>query len=125
MKPMVKKLLFTVLFVICTLVLPITLLLVFVDAENSFSAYVVVFGVIIFGILGYITISVHGSTKEIHQAVEEMKLQNAAIAYKLTHGDEQKPAIEEPAVIVEEIPEEPEEQPKKVNLNPADPLDFN
>ncbi len=124
MKPMVKKLLFTVLFVVCTLILPILVMLLFVDAENSFSAYVIVFGVIIFGILGYITVSVHESTKEVHQAVEEMKLQNAAIAYKLTHIDESKAVKSEP-VVAEVKPEEPAEQPKKVNLNPADPLDFN
>ncbi len=122
MKPMVKKLLFTVLFVVCTLVLPILLMLLFVDAENSFSAYEIVFGVIIFGILGYITVSVHQSTKEVHQAVEEMKLQNAAIAYKLTHTAEPANTAE-----VKEEPkqEAPAEEPKKVNLNPADPLDFN
>ncbi len=124
MKPMVKKLLFTGLFVICTLVLPIIAMLIFVDAENSFSAYVIVFGIIIFGILGYITVSVHQSTKEVHQAVEEMKLQNAAIAYKLTHIEEPKVVADAPAE-VEEKPAEVEEKPKKVNLNPADPLDFN
>ncbi len=125
MKPMVKKLLFTVLFVVCTLVLPIVAMLIFIDAENSFSAYVIVFGVIIFAILGYITVSVHESTKEVHQAVEEMKLQNAAIAYKLTHSEEPKASVE--AVAQEPVKEPSQEvtEPKKVNLNPADPLDFN
>ncbi len=121
MKPILKKILLTVAFVLCTLVVPILLLLLFVDADSGFAVFVITFGVILFAILGYIFVSVHESNKIVRDAVEEMKMQNAAIAYKLTHFEDVVPAVaEQPAETEAE-----QEKPKKVNLNPADPLDFN
>lgn len=112
-----KRLLFTALFVVCALVVPAIVLLFTVDAANSFSFYVIVFGLIIFGVLGYIIVSLHALSKEFKAALEEMKMQNAAIAYKLTSNPSKAP-VEEPA----------KEEPKStenVNLNPAEPLVFN
>ncbi len=123
MKPMLKKLLFTAIFLICTLIIPLIVMFIFVDSDSGFIVYVMTFGIIIFSTLGYIVASVHQSSKEIHDAVEEMKLQNAAIAYKLTQvKNDDSAIITEPVKDVESTEVEP---PKKVNLNPADPLDFN
>lgn len=118
MNPTLKKILQTALFVLCTLVAPSLLLLLFVDSSNNFGVYVIVYGFILFAILGYIIVSIRSMSKEVHDAVEEMKMQNAAIAYKLTGG------ITEPATNEEYVTQEPTEKPKKVNLNPDDPLDF-
>lgn len=113
-----KKILFVILFVICALVLPAVILIGFVDSVNYFSVYVITFGVILFAVFGYIIVSIMSMSKELRNAVEEMKKQNAAIAYKLSSAnfeieDDVKPA---PAEVVAE----PEAPAKKVNLNPAD-----
>ena len=123
MNQILKKILFVVAFVLCTLVLPTIILLLFVDSSNGFAVYVITFGVIIFAILGYIVMSIHTTSKEINKAVEDMKLQKAAIAYKLTGASAEK-QIEAVATPVQEVAEEVQEKPKKVNLNPDDPLDF-
>ena len=54
MNPTLKKILQTALFVLCTLVAPSLLLLLFVDSSNNFGVYVIVYGFILFAILGYI-----------------------------------------------------------------------
>lgn len=113
-----KKILFVILFVLCALVLPAVILIGFVDSVNYFSVYVITFGVILFAIFGYIIVSIMSMSKELRNAIEEMKKQNAAIAYKLSSAnfeieDDVKPA---PAEVVAE----PETPAKKVNLNPAD-----
>lgn len=112
-----KKLLFVVVFVLATLVAPAIILLLTVDASNSFSFYVIVFGLIIFGILGYIVVSLHALSKEFKEALEEMKMQNAAIAYKLTNASA-KEVTSEP--VKEEV-----KSTENVNLNPAEPLTIN
>ena len=116
-----KKILFVILFVICALVLPAVILIGFVDSVNYFSVYVITFGVILFAVFGYIIVSIMSMSKELRNAVEEMKKQNAAIAYKLSSAnfeiadDFEPDATETPA-----LPEKAEEIPaKKVNLNPA------
>lgn len=123
MNQVLKKILFVAAFVLCTLVLPAIILLLFVDSTSGFAVYVITFAVILFAILGYIVMSIHTTSKEINKAVEDMKLQNAAIAYKLTGGLSEK-QIEETPVEVQEEQKEVQEKPKKVNLNPDDPLDF-
>mgnify|MGYP003446181840 CR=1 FL=1 len=112
-----KKLLFVVVFVLATLVAPAIILLLTVDASKSFSFYVIVFGLIIFGILGFIVVSLHALSKEFKEALEEMKMQNAAIAYKLTNASA-KEVTSEP--VKEEV-----KSTENVNLNPAEPLTIN
>ena len=121
----VKKLLFVLAFVLVTLVLPCILLLLFVDASNNFSVYVITYGVIIFAILGYIIASVRGMEKKLEETMEEIKMQNAAIAYKLTNADNETappPAPQQPAA--EEVKEEPASavDTSNIPLNPAEPL---
>lgn len=111
---MPKKLLFTAIFVLAVIFVPGIILLLTVDATNDFSVYLLVYGIILFAIFGYIIVSIHSLSKEMKDALEEMKKQNAAIAYKLTTD----------SVVEEKEPKE--EKPKidtsNVNLNPADPL---
>ena len=115
-----KKILFVALFIICALILPAVILIGFVDSVNYFSVYVITYGVILFGIFGYIIVSVRSMSKELHDAVEEMKKQNAAIAYKLSSANFE--LEDDLAPVATEVKPEPEaEAPaKKVNLNPAD-----
>ncbi len=108
-----KKALFVVVFVVVTLTIPALILLLTVDASINFGAYVIVYGVILFSIFGYIIISMHSLSKEIREAVEEMKMQNAAIAYKLTNNPVQEPTV---AGVDEEA------KTINVKLNPAEPL---
>ena len=117
----VKKILFIALFIVCALVLPSLVLIGFVNADTNFSVYVITYGVILFGVFGYIIVSVKSMSKELHDAVEEMKKQNAAIAYKLTSGnfiveDDIAPA----APIEVEFTPVADAPVQKVNLNPAD-----
>ena len=126
MNSILKKLVFVVIFVLATLVLPCVLLLLFVDAAQNFAAYVITYGVIIFAVLGYILASVRSMEKKLEETMEEIKMQNAAIAYKLTNVDSEmapSPVVQQP--IVQEIKEE-EAQPvadtSKIPLNPAEPL---
>ena len=118
---LVRKLLFTAIFVAAVILIPGVILLLTVDAMQDFSVYVVVYGIILFAIFGYIIVSIHSISKEIHDALEEMKMQNAAIAYKLTTGEK---AVEEDNKVTSEKPIQPvvETPNQKTNLNPADPL---
>ena len=113
-----KKILLTIAFVIATLVVPAVVLLLFVDALNYFAVYVVAFGVIIFLILGYIVISLFDIQNTLKSTVEELKMQNAAIAYKLTNSSaeavvDENPVSQEAHAVNNNV---------KVNLNPAEPL---
>ena len=117
-----KKILLTIAFVVVTLIVPAVLLLLFVDALTSFAAYVITFGIILFAILGFIVISLVDIQSTLKSTVEELKMQNAAIAYKLTNT-----AVEMPVEAVESVTEktdatQPVTDTSKVNLNPADPL---
>lgn len=121
MNALMKKFVFVIAFVLLTLILPGILLLLFVDASQNFSVYVVAYGVIIFAILGYIVASVRNMDKKIEETMEEIKMQNAAIAYKLTNADnEGVPApVQQPIV---NVPEEKVVNTANIPLNPADPL---
>lgn len=113
-----KKILLTIAFVVVTLIVPAVLLLLFVDALTSFAAYVVTFGVILFAILGFIVISLIDVQTTLKKTVEELKMQNAAIAYKLTSSADASDDASEENV---DAPQK-ETNTTKVNLNPADPL---
>ena len=113
-----KKILLTIAFVVATLVIPAVILLLFVDALNYFAVYVVAFGVIIFLILGYIVISLFDIQNTLKSTVEELKMQNAAIAYKLTNG---APETVGDADTQNQVTNTTTNN-TKVNLNPAEPL---
>ena len=120
MNSLMKKTIFVVAFVLATLVLPGILLLLFVDAAQSFSIYVIAYGVIIFAILGYIVACVRNMEKKIEETMDEIKMQNAAIAYKLTKGNvELNNSVGQPASMVTETPVV---NKSNVPLNPAEPL---
>ncbi len=115
-----KKILFVALFIICALILPAVILIGFVDSVNYFSVYVIAYGIILFGIFGYIIVSVRSMSKELHDAVDEMKKQNAAIAYKLSSANFEVEDDVEPDSVDDTAEPEAELPAKKVNLNPAD-----
>lgn len=87
MNPILKKTLLIAAFVLATLVAPMLFLLIFFDSSTHFSAYVIVYGLIIFSILGYVIISVRNMEKKLEDTMEEIKMQNAAIAHKLTNNE--------------------------------------
>lgn len=129
----IKKLVFVIAFVLLTLVLPCVVLLLFVDAAQNFAAYVITYGVIIFAILGYIIASVHNLEKKVAETMEEIKMQNAAIAYKLTNVDSelsvtppqpqpQPQSQPQPQPVVQEVKEEEIVDTNSIPLNPAEPL---
>lgn len=118
----VKKLVFSLVFIICALIIPALILLLLVDAAQSFAVYVIVYGIIIFGTLGYIIASLLDMNKSLKASMDEIKKQNAAIAYKITKG-----AVdfsEMPAAAPEKAPEVAPEPVSTANipLNPAEPL---
>lgn len=93
----VKLALVVIAFVAITFAIPLVLLLAFVDA-NSISVYIVVFGVMFFGSLGFLLAMILKTKADIKDQIEEIKVQNAAIAYKLTEmkkqGTLQQPVVE-------------------------------
>lgn len=121
MKAILKRLLFIVAFVLFTLFLPGIILLMFFDASTSFSVYVIIYGIVIFGILGYIISSLRNMEKKIYETMDEIKMQNAAIAYKLTNVDNfsNQIPVEQP---VAAYTEEKAINTSNIPLNPADPL---
>lgn len=116
MNSVLKKIVFVIAFVLVALVLPAILLLTFVDTTSSFSTYLIVFGIILFSIFGYVVASVRSMEKKLEDALEEIKMQNAAIAYKISNSDidvEQVKQVVKPEVKKESI---------NIPLNPAEPL---
>ena len=83
-----KIALITLAFVAITLVAPLLLLLALVDA-NSFSVYIVVFGTMFFGSIGFLFAMLLKTKADIREMVDEIKVQNAAIAFKLTEMKKQ------------------------------------
>lgn len=119
-----KKLLLVAAFVVVTLFVPAVALLLMFDAADHFGTFVLTFVGILFAILGYLVISMISLSKELKDAVEEMKKQNAAIAYKLL-GYSESVTVEETNVEAKEQKtekEEPKIDTSSVNLNPAEPL---
>lgn len=108
----VRKIIFVVLFVLLTLILPMIILLIFFDATTQFSAYVVVYGLIIFGVLGYVVSCVKNMEGELNKALEEIKMQNAAIAHKISGGETANLTANIEKVV----------SAAKVSLNPEEPL---
>ena len=117
MNSVLKKIIFVVAFILVVLVVPTFILLAFVDTTSSFSTYIIVFGVIIFAVFGYLIATVRSMEKKLEDALEDLKMQNAAIAYKISNTDVElenvKPAVE-PVVKAETS--------SNIPLNPAEPL---
>ena len=114
-----KKALFVVVFIICALIIPAVVMLLFVDAGTTkgYDTFVVVFVTIIFGILGFIIASMRSMEVKFKETMDEIKRQNAAIAYKIT----QTPT--ELDVAVESVnKDDVKVDTSKVNLNPEEPL---
>ena len=124
MNPILKKIIFVIGFILATLVLPAVILLSFVDAAQGFSVYVITFGVIIFGVLGYIVSSVRDMEKKVETTMKEIKMQNAAIAYKLSSNmDELNVAVPQAAAPqVAEPVQQPAPASTNIPLNPSEPL---
>ena len=124
MNPILKKIIFVIGFILATLVLPAVILLLFVDAAQGFSVYVITFGVIIFGVLGYIVSSVRDMEKKVETTMKEIKMQNAAIAYKLSSNmDELNVAVPQAAAPqVAEPVQQPAPATTNIPLNPSEPL---
>ncbi len=124
----VKKLIFVVCFVVLALIVPAIILLLFFDASANFSVFVVVFGIIIFSCFGYILATVKSMELKLVAALDEIKKQNAAIAYKISGSKieftDTVSAVPAPAPQVEKEKEEPAVDTSKVTLNPAEPLVF-
>ena len=117
MNSILKKIVFVVAFVLVALVLPMIVMLLFVDTTSNFSTYLIVYGIILFAIFGYLIVSVRSMEKNLEDALEEIKMQNAAIAYKISNSDNE---IEPFKTVVE--PELNNDNPINIPLNPAEPL---
>ncbi len=103
-----KIALITLAFVAITLVAPLLILLALVDA-NSFSVYIVVFGVMFFGSIGFLFAMLLKTKADIREMVDEIKVQNAAIAFKLTEmkkqGNNVQPSAEPKPMAKAEVKE--------------------
>lgn len=120
MNTIAKKIIFVIAFVLVTLVLPAVLLLLFVDATTHLSTYFVVFAVIIFAVMGYVVISVREMNKNLDSALNEIKMQNAAIAYKISNnGIETDNTV---GTVQNDDEEKTEENSLNIPLNPESPL---
>lgn len=110
-----KIVLFTLVFAVASFVVPLVLLMMFVSADNI-GAYFAVFGIVFFASVGFLCATVISVKKEVLKAISEIKVQNAAIAYRLAkEKGEQAP---------ENIDVAPEGKidTSKINLNPETPL---
>ncbi|MBE6800817.1 MAG: hypothetical protein E7529_06395 [Ruminococcaceae bacterium] len=112
MNPILKKALSVVAFIVIALIIPTIVLLIFFDASSQFSVYAFVYALIIFGVFGYVVVSVKQMQNELSDALEEIKKQNAAIAHKLSGG--------QPVDLVADV--ENAVNYAKVTLNPEEPL---
>lgn len=121
MNSLLKKIIFIIAFVLLTLILPGVLLLMFVDATQGFSVFVIAYGIIIFAILGYVIASIRDMEKKLEETMEEIKMQNAAIAYKLTNNDSEPVNAPQQPVINATVEETPVST-TNIPLNPAEPL---
>ncbi len=110
-----KIALFTLIFTLVFFVVPIILLVSFVSADDL-GTYFAVFGLIYFASLGFVCANVVSIKKEVLKAVSEIKVQNAAIAYRLAKN---KGELTE--ILSEETSRQEEKiDYSKVNLNPEE-----
>lgn len=121
MNTVLKKIIFVIAFVLLTLILPGVLLLMFIDATQGFSVFVIAYGIIIFAILGYVIASVRNMEKKLEETMEEIKMQNAAIAYRLTNTDTELDKVGQQPVS-DDVVEDAPVTTANIPLNPAEPL---
>ncbi|MBO7179032.1 MAG: hypothetical protein J6V78_01715 [Clostridia bacterium] len=95
-------------FILVTMALPLVLLLAFVDV-NNLSVYIVVFGAMFFGSIGFMIAMLFKTKADIQEQIEELKVQNAAIAYRLTEmkkqGNIAQPVAEAKPEVKEDVKE--------------------
>ena len=104
-----KIALFVLIFVLVTMVAPLILLLAFVDV-NNISVYVVVYGIMFFGSIGFMIAMLFKTKNEIQEQIEELKVQNAAIAFRLTEMKKQGGIVQVSPDAKPEVKEEPKEK---------------
>jgi uncharacterized YccA/Bax inhibitor family protein len=94
----VKIALITVAFALLTFVIPIVLLLALINV-NAYSVYYIVIGVAVFASFGFLFAMLLKVKSDISEQIEELKVQNAAIAYRLSEIKKQaskaQPAAED------------------------------
>ncbi len=112
MNPIFKKALSVLAFIVVALIIPTIIMLIFFDASSQFSVFAFVYAIIIFGVFGYVVVSVKHMQDELSEALEEIKKQNAAIAHKISGG--------QPVDLVADV--ENAVNYAKVTLNPEEPL---
>ena len=104
-----KIALFVLIFVLVTMAIPLVLLLAFVDA-NNISVYIVVYGIMFFGSIGFMIAMLFKTKSEIQEQIEELKVQNAAIAFRLTEMKKQGGMVQQTSTAKPEVQEEPKEK---------------
>ena len=130
---LLKKIISTLILTAAIILIPAIILVSTVNLqnENNFALAILVYFFIIIALCSYIVISVHSISNEIRDALDEMKMQNAAIAYKLTNSnvnDEEteevfkKKSNKKQKDKKETVEKEEKVDTSNVNLNPADPL---
>lgn len=119
MKNILKKIV-AIIVIEAIVFVPLLMVIWFSNELDAFMNLFIVFAIITVAIWGYIIVVVRDMSKSFNDAVESMKKQNAAIAYRLTKeidasdmkkSDKDKKSEDEEKIDV-----------MKVNLNPADPL---
>ncbi len=138
---LMKRILFTALYVLIALFLPLTILTIFVDATEKPEVWFIVLGAILFASVGLVLANAVSLRKTFESTLEDIKMQNAAIAFKLTSVFKDNPEaldalmqhasstsdaedVIEPIPSFEEENEKPAVDTSRVTLNPADPLVF-
>ena len=104
-----KIALFVLIFVLATMVVPLVLLLAFVDA-NNISVYIVVYGIMFFGSIGFMIAMLFKTKSDIQEQIEELKVQNAAITFRLTEMKKQGGIAQTASTAKPEVKEEPKEK---------------
>ena len=118
----IKKLLFVVCFVLLTLVAPTVIMLFFINAAEAFYIYLIVYILILFAILGYVISRLISMEKKMDSFFEDIRKQNAAIAYKILANDPQGGQAPLESSKEETPVTETPVDTTRVKLNPDDPL---
>lgn len=135
-----KRILFTVIYVVVALFLPVLFLAIFVDSTEHTEVWFIVIGAVMFATMGLILANVVSQRKTIEKTMEDVQMQNAAIAYKLNAVFKDNPealdAVMQKVKAADDEDEidlmpsfegekkEPPVDTSRVTLNPADPLVF-
>lgn len=119
MKNILKKIVAIIVIEVIVFV-PLLMVIWFSNEIDAFMNFIIVFAIITVAIWGYIVVVVRDMSKSFNDAVESMKKQNAAIAYRLTKeldASDMKKSDKD-----KKSEDEEKNDVMKVNLNPADPL---